>query len=126
MAGGEFHYAVSSAGDGTVPVAAATLGEAPRYYLACEHSELPRSARLARALAQLLLRGRTDLLAARWQPARERPIELTDSALRSVGAAKIDWAAMSPAARRAYLNHLSDPPAAYAGRSHHARRRPKS
>jgi pimeloyl-ACP methyl ester carboxylesterase len=122
VSGGEFHYAVSSAGDGTVPVASAKFGEAPCYYVQCEHSELPRSERVARALAQLLLRGRTDLLPARWTQARERPVQVSDSTLRHIGATKVDWAALSPAARRAYLNRLSDPPPAYAGRSHHARR----
>jgi len=122
MGAGEFEYGVSSAGDGTVPVAAAGLGDAPRYYLHCEHSELPRSERIARALTQLLLRGRTDLLSSRWQAARERPVLVSDTALRAVGAEKLNWVALSPAARRAYLNHLSDPPPAYAGRSHHARR----
>jgi pimeloyl-ACP methyl ester carboxylesterase len=118
----EFHYAVSSAGDGTVPVAAASLGNAPCYYVHCEHSELPRSERIARAVAQLLLRGRTDLLSARWKAARERPVMVSDTALRALGATKVDWAALSPAARRAYLNRLSEAPAAYAGRSHHAHR----
>jgi pimeloyl-ACP methyl ester carboxylesterase len=122
MGNGEFQYAVSSAGDGTVPVAAATLGQAPHYYVHCEHSELPRSERIARALAQLLLRGRTDLLAARWRQARERPVLVSDTALRVVGASKINWVALTPAARRAYLNRLSEPPAIYAGRSHHVRR----
>jgi pimeloyl-ACP methyl ester carboxylesterase len=127
MGAGEFQYVVSSAGDGTVPVAAATLGDAPRYYVHCEHSELPRSERIARALAQLLLRGRTDLLASRWRQAQERPVLVSDTALRAVGATKINWLALTPAARRAYLNRLSAAPAAYAGRSHHVRRsaRPK-
>jgi len=88
----------------------------------CEHSELPRSERIARALAQLLLRGRTDLLASRWRPARERGVLVSDSALHSVGAIKVDWEALTPEARRAYLNRLSEAPALYAGRSHHARR----
>jgi hypothetical protein len=118
----EFHYHVTSAGDGTVPVASALLGNAPCYYVHCEHSELPRSERIARALTQLLLRGRTDLLPARWRKARERAVIVSDTLLKSVGATKIDWAALAPEQRRAYLNRLSDPPAAYAGRSHHARR----
>lgn len=122
ISAGEFHYEVSSAGDGTVPVAAARLGEAPCYYVRCEHSELPRSERIARALTQLLLRGRTDLLAARWRQARERAVIVSDTLLKSVGATKIDWVALAPDARRAYLNRLSEPPAAYAGRSHHAPR----
>jgi pimeloyl-ACP methyl ester carboxylesterase len=122
MGAGEFEYEVSSAGDGTVPVVAAALGDAPRYYVHCEHSELPRSERIARALAQLLLRGRTDLLASRWRPARERGVLVSDSALHSVGAIKVDWEALTPEARRAYLNRLSEAPALYAGRSHHARR----
>ncbi len=126
VAGGEFHYAVTSAGDGTVPVAAAKLGEAPCYFVRCEHSELPRSERIARALAQLLLRGRTDLLPARWKQARERPVQVSDSTLRQIGATKVDWAALTPAARRAYFNRLSEPPPAYAGRSHHRRRTARS
>lgn len=122
VGGGEFHYAVSSAGDGTVPIASAKLGDAPSYYVQCEHSELPRSERIARALAQLLLRGRTDLLPSRWTAARERPVQVSDSTLRHIGSSKVDWTALTPAARRAYLNRLSDPPPAYAGRSHHGPR----
>ncbi len=41
---GQFHYEISDAGDGTVAAICATLPGARNYSLACEHSELPRSA----------------------------------------------------------------------------------
>ena len=51
---------------------------------------------------------------------------MSDAHLRALGTEKVDWEALAPAARRDYLNRLSDPPQAYAGRSHHARRTTRS
>jgi pimeloyl-ACP methyl ester carboxylesterase len=113
---GEFRYQVSDAGDGTVPLASARLEHGDNYYVRCEHSELPRSASVGRALVELLRRGRSSRLRAqgRSQPGRE--VSVSDTDLRGTWNDKIDWARLGPAAHRSYLNRLNRAPPQYAPR----------
>ena len=111
--GGQFHYEISAAGDGTVAATRATLPGARNYYVRCEHSELPRNERVGAALVDLLRTGRTQRLPQKLVRSRGPVLEVSDSALRRGLARKIDWHALSPAARRRYLKRLSAAPALY-------------
>jgi pimeloyl-ACP methyl ester carboxylesterase len=110
---GQFRYEVSEAGDGTVPAAWATLPGARDYSLACEHSELPRSARVAAALIELLQQRHTGLLKAGNRARAGRRVYVSDAMLRRALAGKLDWQQLSIGARRRYLNELNAPPAIY-------------
>jgi pimeloyl-ACP methyl ester carboxylesterase len=111
--GGQFHYEISAAGDGTVAATRATLPGARNYYVRCEHSELPRNERVGAALVDLLRTGRTQRLPQKLVRSRGPVLKVSDSALRRGLARKIDWHALSPAARRRYLKRLSAAPALY-------------
>jgi pimeloyl-ACP methyl ester carboxylesterase len=110
----DFHYEIGDAGDGTVPLASAQLQGCDNYYVRCEHSELPRSVSVARALVELLRQGRTTRLSSRRGPSLGRHVTVSDRALRGTWNEKVDWARFSPAARRDYLNRLNQPPPHYA------------
>ncbi len=115
----DFHYTIGDAGDGSVPLESAALAGCANYYLRCEHSALPRSASVARALRDLLLTGSTATLAS--VPAASsahavarRQVTVSDQLLRSTWTGKTDWPKLTPAARREYLNQLNQPPPHYA------------
>jgi len=121
LADDDFLYEVSDGGDGTVPLNSAAWTGCDNYFVRCEHSALPRSATVARALLELLRHGRTARLAS--GPGRPRGLHVTvsDRDLRHTWCEKIDWLRLAPAARRAYLNRLNEPPAQYAARRAAAR-----
>lgn len=110
---GQFHYEVSDAGDGTVPALRATLPGARDYSLACEHSELPRSARVAAALIELLRETRTTQLRAGIQVRAGPRVRVSDAMLRRALGRKLDWEQLSAVERRRYLNDLNAPPEIY-------------
>ena len=111
--GDEFRYEVSSAGDGTVSIARASLPGARVYSLRCEHSELPRSPTVAAAIVDLIRSGDTRRLTSGVIEQRGKVVRLTDSTIRQELARKLDWHQLSVAERRRYLDHLSDPPVSY-------------
>ena len=111
--GGQFHYAISAAGDGTVAAARATLPGARNYYVRCEHGELPRNELVARAVVDLLRTGRTQRLPQRVVVGSGRTAYVSDAELRRSFARKIDWHGLRTAERRRYFARLSAPPALY-------------
>jgi len=111
--GEQFRYEISAAGDGTVAAARATLPGARNHYVRCEHSELPRNERVAAALIGLLRTGRTRVLPQRSIARPGRSLYTSDVALQRRFARKVDWHALSSAARRRYLRQLSAPPPEY-------------
>ncbi|MBS0387075.1 MAG: hypothetical protein JSR15_01245 [Proteobacteria bacterium] len=111
-----FHYQVSDAGDGTVPLASAQLAGSDNYFVRCEHSALPRSATVARAVLELLRHGRTTRLASQASVRPGREVTVSDDVLRTTWNEKVDWAALAPEQRRSYLNQLNQPPRQYAAR----------
>jgi pimeloyl-ACP methyl ester carboxylesterase len=121
LAGDDFHYDIGDAGDGTVPLESAQLDGGDNYYVRCEHSQLPRSVSVARALVELLRHGRTTRLSARRGPPLGRRVTVSDRELRDTWNDKVDWAKLGAAAHRDYLNRLNQPPPQYAARR--ARRR---
>ena len=110
---GQFHYEVSNAGDGTVPAARATLHGARDYSLACEHSELPRSARVAAAVAELLRDNHTTQLRTGIHARAGTRVQVSDAQLRRALGGKLDWERLSATERRRYLNELNAPPEIY-------------
>jgi len=106
----DFVYTFSSAGDGTVPTALALLPGAPTYYLEAAHSDLPRSPQVIDAVQELLASGATAALARHDRSAKRSVSKWTDSALRRLYVGKIDWARLTPAERRAFLDSLNEPP----------------
>lgn len=111
--GGQFHYEISAAGDGTVSVLRATLPGARNYYLRCEHSDLPRSELVAGAVIDLLRTGRTRRLPQRMIVARARHTQVSDADLRRAFTRKVDWQRLSTAERRRYFTRLNAPPPIY-------------
>jgi pimeloyl-ACP methyl ester carboxylesterase len=109
-----FIYQVSSDGDGTVPVTSAAPAGAASHYLSCEHSNLPRDARVGAAVLDLLHTGHTQLLPASWQASDDRKVRVSDAELRANHVTKVDWRALSPDERRRYLNQLNLAPSQYA------------
>jgi pimeloyl-ACP methyl ester carboxylesterase len=108
--GDDFVYTLSRLGDGTVPATSAELPGARSYYARVAHSELTRDAPVAAAVADLLLRGKTSRLPDRWRNASRARTEISDRALRRTHLAKVDWAALTPDARRVFLETLNEPP----------------
>ncbi|HLY52673.1 MAG TPA: hypothetical protein VKQ31_06660 [Steroidobacteraceae bacterium] len=108
--GDEFVYTLTRHGDGTVPAASALLPGASCAYARVAHSDLTRDPTVAAAVADLLRRGTTARLPARWRSASRAAARVSDAQLRRTHAAKVDWAALSPAARREFLQNLNEPP----------------
>ncbi len=115
--GEEFVYAVSGEGDGTVPARSATLAGAPCYFFRSEHSELPRSPTVARALLDLIRKGTTTALRRSSALYHQPPVRVSDAELRNTYRNKVDWHALAPEARRIYLEQLNVPPPQYLRRA---------
>ena len=111
--GGQFRYEVSTAGDGTVATSLATLPGARNYYLRCEHSELPRSELVARAVIDLLQTGRTRRLPQRVFASRGRHAYVTDTEMRRSLSRKVDWQRLTTAERRRYFARMNAAPPLY-------------
>jgi hypothetical protein len=114
--GDDFEYEISSDGDGTVPFVSARLPGGRTWYTASEHSNLPRSERVAHATVELLRTGDTRLLGSEVMASDEAHVRVTDTQLRETYATKVDWRSLSHAERAAYLNQLNLAPALYAPR----------
>ncbi len=115
--GEEFAYAVTGAGDGTVPLRSAAPAGVRCHFFRSEHSDLLRSPTVARALIELVRRGHTRVLPRASAPERHAPVSVSDEELRTLGASKVDWQALMPEARRLYLQQLNMPPPQYLRRA---------
>jgi hypothetical protein len=67
---GEFEFARSRAGDGTVPLALSELPGVGSHYVEQEHGRLPNDARVLAALPDLIRSGRTRALPTSWAAPR--------------------------------------------------------
>jgi PGAP1-like protein len=108
--GDDFVYTLTRRGDGTVPAASAALEGAPTAYARVAHSDLTRDPVVAAAVVDLLRQGSTTRLPASWQGDRGARAQLSDVQLRQSDTEKVDWAALTPEARRLYLQNLNEPP----------------
>jgi pimeloyl-ACP methyl ester carboxylesterase len=108
--GRQFVYTLTRHGDGTVPTASAQLQGARCHYARVAHSDLTRDAEVAAAVADLLRRGRTARLSSRLRGASRACAQVSDTQLRRSHVEKVDWSALTPHARRVFLESLNEPP----------------
>jgi len=74
------------------------------------HSDLTRDATVAAAVADLLRRGRTTRLSQQPSGASRACAQVSDAQLRRSHVEKVDWTALTPHARRVFLENLNEPP----------------
>jgi hypothetical protein len=108
--GDDFVYTLTRHGDGTVPAASAALEGAPSAYARVAHSNLTRDPVVAAAVVDLLRQGSTTRLPASWHGDSGARAQVSDAQLRRSDTEKVDWAALTPEARRLYLENLNEPP----------------
>ena len=101
---------VPRAGDGTVPLASALLPGVRSFYARVAHSDLTRDPLVAAAVVNLLRRGSTRRLPARWRSAGRARAQISDATLRRLQPGKVNWAALTPGERRVFLETLNEPP----------------
>lgn len=107
---GEFHYTTAHDGDGTVPLALATIPGALHWYAREKHGGLPNNGRVISAVVDLLRDGTTDRLpSAIRRPRRLATEVVTESMLRRVAPHKVRWQDLSPDARRRLLEPVVSP-----------------
>jgi pimeloyl-ACP methyl ester carboxylesterase len=106
----DFVYTLTRHGDGTVPLSSAELAGARCAYARVAHSELTRDPSVAAAVVDFIRRGSTRRLPHSWVSASRACTEVSDRALRHTHAQKVDWAALTPDARRLFLQNLNEPP----------------
>jgi hypothetical protein len=107
----DFLYTITTDGDGTVPRAAALLPGTKSYFATATHTHLSREQWIAAAVTEILQSGATTRLPGEHEPHRDVLLRVTDRELLAPQATKLDWAAMSHDAQRAYLDELNEPPA---------------
>jgi pimeloyl-ACP methyl ester carboxylesterase len=101
-----FEYDMTWNGDGTVPLALATLPKLKTYFVDELHGNLPTNPQVIQAVVDLVRRGRTRRLSERWR-LRRGPVRRTDDGqLRMEAVGKIDWASLTSAQREAALGEL--------------------
>jgi hypothetical protein len=106
----DFVYTLTRHGDGTVPAASAALPGAPCAYARVAHSDLTRDPVVAAAVVDFLTRGATSRLPPRSMSASRATAQVSDAQLHRTHADKVDWSALSPEARREFLENLNEPP----------------
>lgn len=105
-----FVYTITRHGDGTVPAGSAALDAAHTYFTHAAHSDLTRDAQVAAAIVDLLRAKSTRRLPSRWQSDSRAQVRISDRELRRTHAGKVDWAALTAAQRRDFLQNLNEPP----------------
>jgi hypothetical protein len=106
----EFVYTLTRHGDGTVPAVSAALPGARCAYARVAHSELTRDPLIAASVADLLRHGATHRLPRSWRATGRARAQVSDRQLRALHSHKVDWSALSPEARRLFLQNLNEPP----------------
>jgi pimeloyl-ACP methyl ester carboxylesterase len=104
--GAGFEYAMTNNGDGTVPLALATLPKLKCYFVDELHGNLANNALVIQAVIDLVRRGRTRQLPERWRVRRGPVRRIDDAQLRTENAEKIDWSSLTSAEREAALGEL--------------------
>lgn len=104
-----FVYTVTRHGDGTVPARSAALEGAKTYFAKAAHSDLTRDAHVAAAIADLLRKGATTRLPVQWTSTSRAQARISDRELRRTHTDKVDWASLTPAQRRDFLQSLNEP-----------------
>jgi pimeloyl-ACP methyl ester carboxylesterase len=104
-----FLYTITRHGDGTVPARSAALDGARTYFTTVAHSDLTRDARVAAAIVDLLCGKATRRLPSRATSASRAQARISDRDLRRTHAGKVDWARLTAAQRRDFLQNLNEP-----------------
>ena len=104
-----FVYTITRRGDGTVPADSAALDGANTYFANAAHSDLTRDAHVASAIVDLLRKGSTKRLPTRWNSNTRAQARVSDRELRRTQTEKVDWASLTPAQRRDFLQNLNEP-----------------
>lgn len=104
-----FVYTVTRHGDGTVPARSAALEGAKTYFAKAAHSDLTRDAHVAAAIVDLLRKGTTARLPVQWTSTSRAQARISDRELRRTHTDKVDWASLTPAQRRDFLQSLNEP-----------------
>jgi hypothetical protein len=104
-----FTYTYRRDGDGTVPLDSAMLPGASLYSAPVAHGLLPRDDRVLEAVVDLLRGTHTARLREGRPRAPAFAIEVTDRDLHAALGGKLDWDALTPEARRSFLENLNDP-----------------
>jgi pimeloyl-ACP methyl ester carboxylesterase len=105
-----FVYIVTRHGDGTVPAGSAALDGAKTYFTNTAHSDLTRDARVASSIVEILRKGSTSRLPTLWRSSSRAQARISDRELRRTHTDKVDWASLTPAQRRDFLESLNEPP----------------
>jgi pimeloyl-ACP methyl ester carboxylesterase len=108
--GNEFVYTITRNGDGTVPTEQALLPGTLTYFTGASHSDLTRDPAVAQAVADLLRHGKTLQLPTRRARPGRAEARISDRQLRLTQVEKVDWSALTPSARRDFLQSLNEPP----------------
>ncbi|HYB33078.1 MAG TPA: alpha/beta fold hydrolase [Steroidobacteraceae bacterium] len=108
--GDDFLYTLTRHGDGTVPLVSAELAGARSFCARVAHSDLTRDPRVAAAVVELLERGATSRLPAKWVSRSRARAQVSDRRLRRGHAQQVDWGALNAEERRVFLQNLNEPP----------------
>jgi pimeloyl-ACP methyl ester carboxylesterase len=102
-----FEYAMTKNGDGTVPLALATLPKLRCYFVEELHGNLANNGQVIQAIIDLVRRGRTRRLPGRWRVRRGPEQRVDDTQLRKTeNGEKIDWGSLTSAEREAIVGEL--------------------
>jgi pimeloyl-ACP methyl ester carboxylesterase len=105
----DFYYRYGAAGDGTVPLARATLPGVETWYCKVAHNELPRQPQVHAAVIALLKDAQPQMPGA--PPVLpDHPRSVSDEELRAMFTQKIEWSKLDPVARRRFLDSLNSSP----------------
>ena len=97
-------------GDGTVPLALATLPGARHWFVAEKHGGLPNNGKVIAAVVDLLRTGSTERLpSSTRRSAARKSRTVSESVLRRVAPRKVRWQDLSPDARRRLLEPVISP-----------------
>jgi hypothetical protein len=106
----DFIYTLTRHGDGTVPVMSAQLSGAVSAYARVAHSDLTRDVQVAATIVDFLRRRKSARLPGKWSGTSRARTQVSDRQLRRSHTEKVDWAALTPEARRQFLETLNEPP----------------
>jgi pimeloyl-ACP methyl ester carboxylesterase len=104
-----FVYTITRHGDGTVPANSAALDGAHTYFANAAHSDLTRDANVGAAIVDLLCRKTTRRLPTRWTSNSRAQARVSDRDLCRTHVDKVDWAGLTAAQRREFLQNLNEP-----------------
>jgi hypothetical protein len=93
-----------------VPTEQALLPGTLTYFTGASHSDLTRDPAVAQAVADLLRHGKTLQLPTRRARPGRAEARISDRQLRLTQVEKVDWSALTPSARRDFLQSLNEPP----------------